>query len=418
MNQHDSEHIAGVLSAAGYTPADDMLDADVIVFNTCCVRQSAEDRVWGNLGALASQGSQGTVVAVTGCMAQLHKEGVLARASAVDLVFGTEAVGRLASLVERAADTRICDVGDVADAEIDGLPHLRKEGPQAWVPVSHGCDNCCSYCVVPGVRGPNRSRAQADILADIETLAAEGVVEVVLLGQNVNSYGRDVASDFASLLEKAAGVGGIRRVKFETSHPRDMSDDVLDMMARQPELCEYLHLPVQSGSDRVLAAMNRGYTCAEYVALAERARKRVPGLVLTTDIIVGFPGETEEDFEATLDLVRRVEFDSAYMFIYSPRDGTAAVAMGGEPGDAVKHERFDRLAGVQEGITESSLRKVVGRDVEVIVTGESKRGDLLVTRTRGNRVVLVQRTVEAEPILRVRIDGSGRHSLRGSVAGS
>ena len=418
MNMHDSEHVAGVLTSAGYTRAASIDDCDIVIFTTCCVRQSAEDRVWGNLASLASPGRP-RVVAVTGCMAERHREGIMARARAVDLVFGMDALERLPSLIVECLSGPVCDMGDVAEARIDCLPETREGGARAWVPVSHGCDNDCAYCVVPSVRGPERSRPAGEIVSEVDRLSREGVLEVVLLGQNVNSYGRDlgVHPGFAGLLEKVAAVDGISRVKFETSHPRDLSEDVLEVMSSVPEVCEYLHLPVQSGSDRVLERMNRGYGRDYYMELATRSRAAVPGLTLTTDVIVGFPGETEDDFADTVDLVRRVGFDAAYIFIYSARQGTPAAEWTGDVPDAVKHQRHDELAGVQDAATALSLAGLVSTVQQVLVEGEAKKGGMVRCRTRGNRVVLVPAGTPRQAVLDVTITGSGRHALRGLVAG-
>jgi tRNA-2-methylthio-N6-dimethylallyladenosine synthase len=416
MNAHDSEHIAGVLRSAGFEESPTIDDAGVVVFNTCCVRQSAEDRVWGNVGAISTGRRASRVVAVCGCMAEKHGLDIMRRARSVNLVFGMEALARLPGLVEAARLSPVCDLGEVGRASIDCLPSVRASASQAWVPVSHGCDNNCSYCVVPSVRGTERSRPLEDIIEEVERLADEGTVEVVLLGQNVNSYGRDSRTGpFARLLEEVAGVDGIKRVKFETSHPRDLTPDVLEVIGSVPEVCEYLHLPVQSGSDSVLAAMNRGYSGDFYLELVRRARREVPGITVTTDIIVGFPGETDDDFSATLDLVKAAECDAAYLFLYSAREGTPAATMSGEVPDMIKHQRFERLAATQDGFTARSLEKVVGSDVEVLIEGPARRGDMLSGRTRGHQVVLMQRTGVAGPIASVHIDAAGKHSLRGSI---
>lgn len=418
MNRHDSEHIAGVLASAGYSRADSIDDADIAIFNTCCVRQSAEDRVWGNLASLASPDRGPKVVAVTGCMAERHREGVIERAGAVDLVFGMDALERLPSLIEACLQKPLCDLGEVQNARIDRLPESREGGARAWVPVSHGCDNDCAYCVVPAVRGRQRSREPEEIASEVARLSGEGVLEVVLLGQNVNSYGRDLSSPagFARLLEKVASVDGIRRVKFETSHPRDLTRDILEVMASVPQVCEYLHLPVQSGSDRVLEGMNRGYGRDYYIEKAMEARALVTGLTLTTDVIVGFPGETEEDFAATLDLVGRVAFDAAYVFLYSARAGTMAAELADEVPDAVKHRRYQELAALQDATTERSLGGLVSTVQEVLLEGPAKRGGMVRARTRGNRVVLLPGPSPAGPVLDVLITGAGRHALRGVVA--
>lgn len=420
MNVHDSEHIAGVLEADGFTASANLEEAGVIVLNTCCVRQSAEDKVWGKLSALVDEAPQRSrVVAVCGCMAERHGVDIMRRARVVNLVFGMDALCRLPQLIQDALRAPVCDLGVVENARVDCLPDVRPAGAQAWVPVSHGCDNRCAYCVVPMVRGAERSRPLAEVVSEVERLAGDGVQEVILLGQNVNSYGSDLlpGQSFADMLRAAASVDGILRVKFETSHPRDLGEDILEAMAEVPEVCEYLHLPVQSGSNRVLEAMNRGYTREYYVDLAARAREKVSRLVLTTDLIVGFPGETEKDFADTLALVETVDFDAAYMFLYSPREGTPAAGMPREVDEEVKHRRFDELARLQEGITARSLEKVVGRDVEVIVDGYSRRGGLLRARTRGHRVVLLTCEEGARGVLTAHVHRAGRHSLRGTITG-
>jgi len=418
MNVHDSEHIAGVLESAGYAPAPDAALAGLIVFNTCSVRQSAEDRVWGNLGSLGHKESGLPLVAVCGCMAERFGVEILRRAPAVNLVFGLDALDRLPGLLDRCADARMCDTGRFDSMDYEGLASKRGDHARAWVPVSHGCDNYCSYCVVPYVRGGHRSREPREIISEVQRLTADGVIEVTLLGQNVNAYGCDLAEevDFAGLLARVAAVPGIMRVKFETSHPRDLSDDLLEVMARTPELCEYLHLPVQAGSDSVLEAMNRGYGRDYYLERVQRAREVVPGLVLSTDIMVGFPGESEKDFRDTVRLVEEVRFDSAYIFIYSRREETPAAKMEGELPAEVRSSRFAELSGVQNGITASSLEALEGRVLEVLVEGCARKGDLSRGRTRGNLVVLLPRSAApAGALIDVRVVGAGRHALRGEL---
>jgi tRNA-2-methylthio-N6-dimethylallyladenosine synthase len=416
MNLHDSEHIAGVLQSAGYRPVDAPEHAGVVVFNTCSVRASAEDRVWGNLGALASRDKRG-IVAVCGCMAERLGSQILERSRVVDLVFSVGVLASLPELIDECAHSRMCETGNVQDASIDCLPTVRRGDRAAWVPVSHGCDNQCAYCVVPAVRGPERSRPSEEIVAEVEDLVGEGVLEVVLLGQNVNSYGRDLSGNatFASLLRDVCRVQGITRVKFETSHPRDLGEDILEVMGGEPSACEYLHMPVQSGSDRILAAMNRGYTRDGYLDLIETARRMVPGLTLTTDIIVGFPGETVEDYLMTRDLVLQASFDAAYVFLYSQREGTPAASMEGEVTEPEKHRRFEELVGLQDEITGNSLSMLVGTEQEVLVEGPARRGDLLSARTRGHRVVLIGAQDIRCPLPRVLITAAGRHALRGTA---
>lgn len=420
MNFHDSEHVAGVLRAAGYRQTGSAEGADVIVFNTCCVREGAEDRVWGNLGSLAGTrgpGGGGPTVAVCGCMAQRHGVEILRRFPAVSLVFGEGSLERLPRLLVECGRAPVCDLGEMDRSAIDRLPAERTSPASAWVPVSHGCDNMCSYCVVPFVRGRERCRPPGEVVEEVRRLAAEGVLEVTLLGQNVNSYGRGApGGGFAGLLGEVCRVPGIRRVKFETSHPRDLAEEILEVMAEEPAACEYLHLPVQSGSDRVLRLMNRGYTRDYYLGIASRARERVPGVALSTDMIVGFPGETEKDFEETLDLVRRARFDSAYMFIYSPREGTAAFEMEDDVSPGEKKERFDRLAALQEEMTGRSLEGCVGLEVEALVERPGRLAGQVVARTRGHRVVVLsEREAGIGSLVSARITGAGGHSLRGTV---
>lgn len=413
MNLHDSEHVAGILERNGLEEAPDPASADLVVFNTCSVRESAEDRAWGNILAAASAGSH-RMVAVCGCMAERLGSRILGRNPGIDLVFGMGSLHRLPELLVRAASDRVCDTGDIEEARIDGLPASRNSSRRAWVPVSHGCSNNCSYCIVPLVRGRERSRPPREIESEVEALAGQGVIEITLLGQNVNSYGRDIgAPRFAGLLRTVASVPGIRRVKFETSHPRDLSDETLRAMAEAPEICPHLHLPVQSGSDRVLRLMRRGYGRDYFFERVSLARKSIPGLVLTTDVMVGFPGETEEDFRDTLELVRDVEFDSAYMFLYSPREGTSAFEMNDIP-RGVKLERFERLKSLQDSITEKSLKRLVGSTFEVLIEGRARKGDLLKGRTVGNIVVLTAaRGARPDSLVTVEIVEAGKHSLRG-----
>ncbi len=418
MNAHDSEHIAGVLEAAGCWNARTIESADLVIFNTCCVRESAEDRVWGNLGSIASRSAGLPLVAVCGCMAQKRGVDILWRSPVVRLVFGMDSLSRLTQMLEASARAPACDLGDMNAASIDSLPEARRSTSRAWVPVSLGCDNRCSYCVVPGVRGKERSRDHSDVLDEVHRLASAGVIEVTLLGQNVNTYGGDLdkQAGFAGLLGEVASVPGIRRVKFETSHPRDMGDDILEAMADSEAACEYLHLPVQSGSDRILEAMNRGYDRDFYIERVSRARKLVSGVTVSTDIIVGFPTETEQDFSHTLDLVEAVKFDAAYMFIYSPREGTAAFEMEDDVPAPQKRRRLADLAQVQGEITRRSLSKVIGSDVEVLVEGPGRVEGQVAGRSRGHRVVLLPATdAPIGSILRATVVDAGRHSLRGRV---
>jgi len=417
MNVHDSEHIAGVLEESGYSRAAKAEKAEIIVFNTCCVRKSAEDKVWGNLSALPS-GDASPMVAVCGCMAELYGQGIFERSPGVDIVFGLDALERLPELINMSRNGPVCDLGDKNKTKLDGLPVVQGRPSSAWVTVSYGCDSHCSYCVVPFVRGKQRSRPAYEIVSEVESLAYGGVIEVTLLGQNVNSYGRDLSprASFAELLQSVAATPGIQRIRYETSHPRDLTDDIFAVMAEQPEVCEHLHLPVQSGSDRILETMNRGYDRLFYIERVRKAREIIKDLVVSTDIIVGFPGESEADFLETMDLVETVGFDSAFIFIYSRRDGTAAAKMGDEIPAEIKSDRFMRLSRLQDVQTFQSLGKLLGCRVEVMVEGPAKRGDYVAGRTRGNQVVLLPAAdASMDSLVMAKVHKIGKHAVRADV---
>jgi len=416
MNMHDSEHLEGVLEDSGCIRAAGIAQADIIIFNTCMVRQSAEDKAWGQIEATASR-NQAAVLAVCGCMAERYGVEIMSRCPGVNLVFGLDSFDRLADLLDRCDQARLCDLGNIDDASIDRLPSKRSSPSAAWVPVSHGCDRFCSYCVVPLVRGKERSRPFDEIAEEVRHLAEDGVLEVTLLGQNVNSYGRELDGvSFAGLLEAVAGVPGIRRVKFETSYPGDLSDSILRVMSETAEVCEYLHLPVQSGSNSILEAMGRGYDRDYYLQRVERARELMPTVIVSTDIMVGFPGETDDDFEDTMKLVRAVGFDAAFMFIYSRREGTAAAAMEKEVPQSVVKERFEALSRLQSRLTGSSLSNLVGRTVELLVECEARSGEYVVGRTRGNQVVLLPgEDATLYSLVEATVTSAGGHAARGRV---
>ena len=395
MNQHDSERIAGLLEARGLAKAHALESADVIVFNTCCVRESADERLYGQVASLKSLKTGGRpdlIVAVGGCIGQRDGAALLHRMTHVDVVFGTHNIQELPALLDAAeAGRRVAHVLEAGEGFASDLPAVSEDPWRAWVSITVGCDNHCSYCIVPSVRGPERSRPFEDILAEVASLRAQGVVEVTLLGQNVNSYGRDRygAPRFAELL-RATGESGIPRVRFATSHPKDLSDETIAAMAEVPTVMPYLHLPVQAGSNRVLAAMNRGYTREEYLLLASRIRAAVPGIALSTDVIVGFPGETEEDFKQTLDLLERIRFDHAFTFIYSPRDGTPAAALEDNTPRAAVHERFDRLTALVRTLAYEANAREVGQNRTLLIEGPSKRdAAFLAGRTPTNRLAHV-----------------------------
>lgn len=412
MNEHDSERIAGLLEADGLVPADSDSDADVIVLNTCCIRENADNKLYGNLGHLKTWKAKkdGRQIVVSGCLAQKDQDKVAERAAHVDVVMGTHNVHRAAELLEQAKSstapiTEILEAAVVDDHAMfpSALPVQREKAYNSWVTIQIGCDNNCAFCIVPAVRGEEMSRPYVDIVAEVEQLASDGVTEVTLLGQNVNSYGRDLqlaarqAGDetaklrplFSDLLRDVGAVDGIRRVRYTSPHPKDMRPDTFAAMAETPAVCEHLHYPLQSGSDRVLALMHRGYTGERYLERLEQARSTIPDLAVSTDIIVGFPGETEEDFVRTLEVAAAAEYDYAYTFIFSPREGTEAASMEADFIDPkVASERFARLRVVVERAAVAKHLARIGRIEEVLVEGPSKKNaGVLSGRTRQNKLV-------------------------------
>ncbi len=394
MNQHDSERIAGMLEADGLKPAAPGAHADVVVFNTCCVREHADQRLFGQVASLKSAKSAepSMLIAVGGCIGQRDGASLVRRLPHVDVVFGTHNIAHLPDLLAAAAESSGTTVETVDPSEADftaGLPSVRSRPWHAWVPIAVGCDNWCSYCVVPHVRGPERSRPFEDVVAEVERLVADGVVEITLLGQNVNSYGRDLYGEprFAELL-RTVSTAGPAWVRFVTSHPKDLSPDTIEAMAATRQVCRYLHLPVQSGSDAMLDAMNRRYTQADYLALVDRLYDAMPDLALSTDIIVGFPGESDADFEQTMAVVDHCRFDQAFTFIYSPREHTRAASMPGRVDRDTVQERFDRLVGAVHSSAMAKNELLVGTVRQVLIEGPSKRDpDILTGRTASNKVV-------------------------------
>jgi tRNA-2-methylthio-N6-dimethylallyladenosine synthase len=383
MNEHDSERAAGILEAVGYRRADDPLDADLVLLNTCAVRENADERLYGTLGHLKgikdarrSEGRDLTIV-VGGCLAQKDGAGVAERAPWVDVVYGTHNLGNLPDLLARADADHLPVVELLETLEVfpSALPSQRGVRHHAWVSISVGCDNTCAFCIVPALRGPERSRPVAEIVAEVRALVADDVVEVTLLGQNVNSYGRDLTGRalFAGLLRELGEVDGLLRVRFTSPHPRDFTPDVLEAMAETHNVMPHLHLPLQSGSDRVLREMRRSYRQQRYLELVDSTRELIPGAALTTDIIVGFPGETEDDFLSTLDVVERVRFDQAFTFQYSPRPGTDAAQMVDrfvDP-DVVAH-RYRRLEERVRAHSVEAHERLVGTQVELLIEGPSR----------------------------------------------
>jgi tRNA-2-methylthio-N6-dimethylallyladenosine synthase len=432
MNEHDSERLAGLLVADGMEPSDDPETADLVVLNTCCVRENADNRLYGTLGHLKSLKARrpGMQIAVGGCLAQKDRDLVRDRAPQVDVVFGTHNLASAPGLIRRAREEGpIVDVPEQPPEGIDAS-HASALGAQrevpwsAWVTIQTGCDNSCAFCIVPAVRGPEVSRSIEDLVTEVEALSASGVTEITLLGQNVNSYGRDITHRrplFAELLRAVGGVDGIRRVRYTSPHPKDLRPETISAMAETPAVCEHLHLPLQSGSDQVLKAMRRGYTAERYLERLARARAEITDLAVTTDIIIGFPGETDEDAERTLEVAAEARFDSAYTFIFSPRPGTRAAEMVGRfvPPEVVA-ERFDKLKLVLERSALLCHSERIGRTEEILVEGPSKRDPAVMSgRTRQGKLVHFAADPYAVPgpgsYGNARVTGAAPHFLRGEL---
>jgi len=438
MNEHDSERIAALLVADGLEPTDDEEQADVVVLNTCCIRENADNRLYGRLGALKALRDRrpDMQIAVGGCLAQKDREIVRQRAGHVDVVFGTHNLTRAPALLRQAAETG--PVVEVMDApmpgedpdEAVGLDAVRELPFSAWVTIQRGCDNSCAFCIVPRVRGRETSRPLEALVAEVEVLASRGVSEITLLGQNVNSYGRDLTRRrplFADLLVALGAIEGIKRVRFTSPHPKDLRPETIAAMAETEAVCEHLHLPLQSGSDRTLSAMRRGYTAERYLSRLAAVRAAVSDLAVTTDLIVGFPGETDGDFERSLEVVAEAQYDSAYTFVFSPGPGTRAAEMHDAfvPDDVIA-ERFERLRVVVERSALALHTARVGRTEEVLVEGPSKRdASMLSGRTRQNKLV----HFSPEPTgtgggcpatpgsyAQVKITGAAPHHLRGELS--
>jgi len=424
MNEHDSERIAGLLESEGMEATTDLEEADVVVLNTCCIRENADNKLYGNLGHLKSLKDRrpDMQIAVAGCLAQKDRELIQARAPHTDVVFGTHNVASAATLLERARlEGPVMEILEESEAFPSALPARRDVPWAAWVTIQIGCDNACAFCIVPSVRGREISRPPAEVVAEVERLAAAGTVEVTLLGQNVNSYGRDITRRgplFSQLLRSVGAVDGIRRVRWTSPHPKDLRPETIDAMAEVASVCEHLHLPLQSGSDRVLAAMHRGYTSERYLAKLAAARAAVPDLAVTTDIIVGFPGETDDDFAATLEVVAEAAYDSAYTFVFSPRSGTEAATMADRfvPPDVVA-ERFARLKVVVERSALARHQGRIGRVEEVVVEGPSRKDpEVLTGRTRQNKLVhFAAEPMGAGTFATVRVTGAAPHHLTGDL---
>jgi tRNA-2-methylthio-N6-dimethylallyladenosine synthase len=397
MNVHDSERISGLLEAAGYVRVGDAQTPDVVVFNTCAVRENADNRLYGNLGHLrpTKMSHPGMQIAVGGCLAQKDQGEIVRKAPWVDVVFGTHNIGSLPVLLERARhnDEAQLEILEALETFPSTLPARRESTYAGWVSISVGCNNTCTFCIVPSLRGKEKDRRPGDILAEVRALAEAGVLEVTLLGQNVNSYGAEFGDRlaFGKLLRACGEIEGLERLRFTSPHPKDFTDDVIEAMAQTPVVCHQLHMPLQSGSDAVLRAMRRSYRRERYLGIIEKVRAAMPDAAITTDIIVGFPGETDADFEQTLEVVREARFSSAFTFQYSKRPGTPAATMDGQLPKQVVQERYDRLMALVEEVTWAENRALVGSEVELLVAvGEGRKDEAtgrMSGRARDGRLV-------------------------------
>ncbi|HYH03182.1 MAG TPA: tRNA (N6-isopentenyl adenosine(37)-C2)-methylthiotransferase MiaB [Bacillota bacterium] len=427
MNVHDSEVMAGILESIGYEAAASLEAADLILLNTCCVRENAENRTFGHVGNLKTLKDQkpGLIIGICGCMVQQPTEVEKIRSSYpyVDLVFGTHNLHQLPELLQKLSSTssRVIEVWDSEGEVHEGLPVKRDEAFRAWVTIMYGCNNFCSYCIVPYVRGRERSRDPQVVLDEVRELVDSGVKEVTLLGQNVNSYGKDLSNgwNFARLLQEVAHTG-INRIRFQTSHPKDLSDELIAVIAAEKNVSRHLHLPFQAGSSRILKLMNRNYTKEVYEALALKIQQQVPEIALTTDIIVGFPGETDQDFHDTLDLVEKVRFDGAFTFIYSPRVGTPAAQMTEQVPEEVTKERLTRLIELQNRISLERNQALIGTLQEILIEGTSeKNAEIWSGRTSQNKLVHFKPTFRVAPgdLAAVRITGAKTFTLEAELLG-
>jgi len=394
---HDSEVMAGILENMGYKAAENKEQADILLINTCCVRETAENKIYGLLGKLRKLKYEkpSLIIGIGGCMTQQEKvaEKIKTRFPFLDLIYGTENHYKLAELLKAARESQktILELSRQINPVVEGLPIKRTSASRAWVVVTYGCNNYCTYCIVPYVRRSERSRQPNHIISEIKDLAVLGYREITLLGQNVNSYGKDLEQplDFAGLLTEVNKISGIDRIRFVTSHPRDFSQHLIEVISSCEKICEHIHLPVQAGSNNILKKMNRGYTREHFIGLIESIRRNIPDVSITTDIMVGFPGESDQDFQDTLDLIEKIRFDSAFTFIYSKRQGTPAATMEGQLPDHVKSERIKVLVDLQNKISKEINLKEVGKKRWLLVEGISKTNQQLLSgRTRSNKVVI------------------------------
>lgn len=424
MNESDSEHYAGQLESLGFTLQDSYHDADVVLLNTCCIRESAEQKIFGKIGELKHLKAKkpDSIIIVAGCLAQKEGEALLKKYRQIDLVLGTFYVNRFAQILQQFSERRLRQSlidENIYENEFEG-DMQRRSSFSAWVPIMYGCNNFCTYCIVPYVRGRERSRPLTEIVKEVSNAVRQGYKEITLLGQNVNSYGKDISNSsmFAELLSAVDEVDGIERIRFMTSHPRDMKENVIKAIAGSKNICEHFHLPIQAGSDRVIKAMNRGYKKEEYLDLIAKVRSYLPDASITTDLIVGFPGETEEDFLDTLDVVEKVRYDMAYTFLYSPRSGTPAAKMENQVPLDVKKERLKRLMDLQNSIGLAKNKELIGTVQQVMIEGLSSADDSALSgRTRANRIVILPKLdeeIKPGEIVPVKIDAAQTWILKGT----
>ncbi len=423
MNKYDSERIVGILEGLDFQLTEDLTLADMILLNTCSIREKAEQKVFSQLGRLKrlKEGNPDLIIGVCGCIAQIEGDSIFQRAPQVDLVFGTLNIDRLPYMVREVEKKRgrVLEIAEDCNPDIQSPLTFRESRIRAWVSIIQGCNNYCTYCVVPYTRGRERSRSSSVILDEIRGLAEQGYKEVTLLGQNVNSYGKDRSDDidFSELLSMVEEIDGIERIRFVTSHPKDISVKLMYAMRDLSKVCEHLHLPVQSGSDRILDMMGRGYTSEEYLSKVDRLKSLISGIAISTDIIVGFPGESDDDFKKTEEILRKVEYDSIFLFKYSPRPETLAASLSNHVPTDIKEERFDRLLMIQKEITLKKNRDMEGGIEEVLVEGPSKKDrKKLTARTRSNKIVNFSsnRDIKGE-MADLKIVRGGLYSLDGEV---
>ena len=426
QNENDTERIRGMLEECGFEFTEDSNIADLVVYNTCAVRENAEQKVFGRLGILKhiKETRRDMMIALCGCMVQQGHitEKIKSKYPHVDLIFGTHTIHRFPELLHKimSGKKRVFDIENADGYIAEGIPVKREDKSKAWVSIMYGCNNFCTYCIVPYVRGRERSRKSENIIAEIKELVAGGISEVTLLGQNVNSYGKDLEEniDFSDLLRMVNDIEGIKRIRFVTSHPKDFSDKLIDTMAECDKVCHQLHLPFQAGSDRVLKEMNRGYTKEEYIAKIEKLKARIPDIALSTDVIVGFPTETTEDFLETVDVLKRVEFDNIFSFIYSRREGTPAAKLDFVLSDEEIHKNFDMLLEVQNEISKAKNDAFVGKVVEVLVDGESKTdSNMLSGRMENTKIVNFSGSSDlCGKYVKVKVTEAHTWSLNGELA--